>query len=128
MTRGMCDAIKDLGLFMFVAYLLKTGTGLIIDEMENHFYKILVEILINLYMDKLVNKNKVTLIFTTHYCEILDLFNRGDNIHISKFQNEINLENMYEKYKFYSNEFNANVSYEALMNFKKELMIIYYFK
>lgn len=124
----MCDAIKSLGLFMFVAYALKTGTGLIIDEIENHFYKILVEILINLYMDKLVNKNKVTLIFTTHYCEILDLFNRGDNIHISKFQNENNLENMYEKYKFYNNEFNANVSYEALMNFKKELMIIYYFK
>ena len=39
---------------------------------------------------------------------------------------------MYEKYKFrpelsksnkfYNNEFNTNVSYEALMNFKKELM------
>lgn len=113
---------------MFVAYSLKTGTDLIIDEIENYFYKILVEILINLYKDKLVNKNKVTLIFTTHYWEILDLFNRGDNIYISKFQNEFNLENMYEKYKFYNNEFNANVSYEALMNFKKKLMIIYYFK
>lgn len=124
----MCDAIKGLGLFMFVAYSLKTGTDLIIDEIENHFYKILVEILINLYKDKLVNKNKVTLIFTTHYWEILDLFNRGDNIYISKFQNEINLENMYGMYKFYNNEFNANVSYEALMNFKKKLMIIYYFK
>lgn len=44
----MCDAIKGFGLFMFVAYLLKTGTDLIIDEIENHFYKVLI----NLYKDK----------------------------------------------------------------------------
>lgn len=123
---------KGFGLFTFVAYSLKTGTDLIIDEIENHFHKTLVGSLVNLYKDKLVNKNNATLIFTTHYCEILDLFNRSDNIYISKFQNEIKLENMYEKYKFrpelskrnkfYNNEFNTNVSYEALMNFKKELM------
>ena len=52
--------------------------------------------------------------------------------YISKYENNIKLENMYEKYKFrnellksnkfYNNEFNTNVSYDALMNFKKELM------
>ena len=63
---------------------------------------------------------------------MLDLFGRSDNIYISKFENSIRLENMYENYKFrselsksnkfYNNEFNTNVSYDALMNFKKKLM------
>ena len=123
---------KGFGLFTFVVYSLKTGTDLIIDEIENHFHKTLVENLVSLYKDKSVNKNNASLIFTTHYCELLDLFGRSDNIYISKYDESIKLENMYEFYKFrpelsksnkfYNNEFNTNVSYEALMNFKKELM------
>lgn len=123
---------KGLGLFIFVVYSLRTGTDLIIDEIENHFHKTLVENLVNLYKDKSVNKKNATLIFTTHYCELLDLFGRSDNIYISKFDDSIRLENMHTNYKFrtelsksnkfYNNEFNTNVSYDALMNFKKELM------
>lgn len=123
---------KGFELFTFVVYSLRTGSDLIIDEIENHFHKTLVENLVNLYKDKSVNKKNATLIFTTHYCELLDLFGRSDNIYISKYDNKIYLENMHEKYKFrselsksnkfYENEFNTNVSYDALMNFKKELM------
>ena len=124
-TKGFC-------LFTFVIYSLRTGTDLIIDEIENHFHKTLVENLVNLYKDKSVNKKNATLIFTTHYCELLDLFGRSDNIYISKYNETITLENMHTNYKFrselsksnkfYSNEFNTNVNYDALMNFKKELM------
>lgn len=123
---------KGFGLFTFVVYSLRTGADLIIDEIENHFHKTLVENLVNLFKDKSVNKNNASLIFTTHYCEMLDLFNRSDNIYISKFDKAIKLENMHDNYKFrselskskkfYNNEFNTNVSYDALMNFKKELM------
>ena len=123
---------KGFSLFTFVVYSLKTGTDLIIDEIENHFHKTLVENLVNLYKDKSVNKKGATLIFTTHYCEILDLFNRRDNIYISKYDEGITLYNMHTNYKFrtelsksnkfYNNEFNTNVSYDALMAFKKELM------
>lgn len=123
---------KGFGLFTYVVYSLRTGSDLIIDEIENHFHKTLVENLVNLYKDKSVNKKNATLIFTTHYSELLDLFGRSDNIYISKYDDKIYLENMYENYKFrpelsksnkfYENEFNTNVSYDALMNFKKELM------
>ena len=123
---------KGFGLFTYVVYSLKTGSDLIVDEIENHFHKTLVENLVNLYKDKSVNKKNATLIFTTHYCEILDLFGRSDNIYISKYEDAIRLENMHTDYKFrtelsksnkfYNNEFNTNVSYDALMNFKKELM------
>lgn len=123
---------KGFSLFTFIVYSLKTGTDLIIDEIENHFHKTLVENIVNLYKDKSVNKKNAALIFTTHYCEILDLFSRSDNIYISKYDEKIVLENMHKNYKFrselsksnkfYNNEFKTNVSYDALMNFKKELM------
>ena len=123
---------KGIGLFTFVVYSLKNGTDLIIDEIENHFHKTLVENLVNLYKDKSVNKNNASLIFTTHYCELLDLFNRADNIYITKYIDKIKLENVYVDYnfrpelsksnKFYSNAFNTGVNYESLMDFKKELM------
>ena len=123
---------KGFHLFTFVIYSLKTGTDLIIDEIENHFHKTLVENLVSLYKDKTVNKKKATLIFTTHYCELLDLFGRSDNIYISKFDKNIVLENMHKDYNFrselkksnmfYDNEFKTDVDYNALMNFKKELI------
>jgi AAA15 family ATPase/GTPase len=123
---------KGFGLFTFVVYSLISGADLVIDEIENHFHKALVENLINLYKDKSVNKHNATLIFTTHYCELLDLFNRSDNIYITKYTKKILLENMYKDYdfrpelskskKFYSNAFDTGVNYEYLMDFKKELM------
>lgn len=123
---------KGFGLFSFVVYSLFYGSDLVVDEIENHFHKTLVENLVNLYKDKSVNKKKASLIFTTHYCELLDLFNRTDNIYITKYDNQIRLENVYRNYnfrpelskskKFYSNAFDTGVNYESLMNFKKELM------
>lgn len=123
---------KGIWLFTYVVYSLKYGTDLVIDEIENHFHKTLVENLVNLYKDKSVNKKNATLIFTTHYCELLDLFNRSDNIYITKYDKKIRLENVYRDYnfrpelskskKFYSNAFDTNVNYESLMDFKRELM------
>lgn len=123
---------KGLLLYIYVVYSLRNGTDIIIDEIENHFHKALVENLIALYKDKSVNKHAATLIFTTHYCELLELLNRSDNIYISKYKQSLKLENMYLNYKvrpdtsksnkFYRNEFDTSVSYDALMDFKKELM------
>jgi len=123
---------KGFRLFSFLVYSLKTGTDLVIDEIENHFHKSLVEYIISLYKDKSVNKYGATLIFTTHYCELLDLFSRSDNIYITKYEKKIKLENVYIDYnirtellkskKFYNNAFNTNVNYQSLMDFKKELM------
>lgn len=123
---------KGIILMSYVVWALKCGVDLIIDEVENHFHKTLVENLINLFKDKTVNKRNSTLTITTHYCELLDLFGRSDNIYIAHNDGKIYLENMHSKYptrsellkskKFYNNEFNTNVKYISLMNFKKELM------
>ena len=110
---------------------LVTGNDLIVDEIENHFHKTLVENLISLYKDKTINKKNATLIFSTHYCEILDMFNRRDNIYITRADEKVRIYNMYKDYdvrpellkskQFYNNVFKTAVNYEALMDLKKVL-------
>ena len=123
---------KGMLLYTFVVASLKYGFDLIIDEVEAHFHKTLVENMLSLYKDKSVNRHNATLIFTTHYCEVLDLFNRQDNIWISKANGKVSLSNMYDDYdlrpellkskQFYNNAFQTSVNYEDLMKLKKELM------
>lgn len=123
---------KGMLLYTFVVASLKYGFDLIIDEVEDHFHKTLVENILSLYKDKSVNRHNATLIFTTHYCEVLDLFNRQDNIWISKANGKVSLSNMYDDYdlrpellkskQFYNNAFQTSVNYEDLMKLKKELM------
>ena len=123
---------KGMLLYTFVVASLKYGFDLIIDEVEDHFHKTLVENMLSLYKDKSVNRHNATLIFTTHYCEVLDLFNRQDNIWISKANGKVSLSNMYDDYdlrpellkskQFYNNAFQTSVNYEDLMRLKKELM------
>lgn len=122
---------KGLNLYITAIISLQMGFDLIVDEIENHFHKTLVENLIMLYKDKNINKKNATLIFSTHYCELLDLFNRSDNIWITHSNEKIEIDNMYEKYglrtellksrKFYQNAFDTAVNYEALMDLKREL-------
>ncbi len=123
---------KGINLYILAVISLKYGFDLLVDEIENHFHKTLVENLIMLYKDKKVNKKNATLIFTTHYCELLDLFNRSDNIWVTHARDKIEIENMYEKYdfrtellksrKFYQNVFDTAVNYDTLMKLKQELM------
>lgn len=123
---------KGVLLYILMVASLQNGFDLIVDEIENHFHKTLVENMISLYKDKSVNKSNATLIFTTHYCEVLDLFNRRDNIWIAKTDSKVYLSNMYEDYEirtellksrqFYNNAFQTAVNYEELMNMKRKLM------
>ena len=88
--------------------------------------------MISLFKDKTVNKKNASLMFTTHYCEVLDLFNRQDNIWITKAEGKVDIWNMYDTYnirpelmkskQFYNNAFQTAVNYEDLMVLKKELM------
>ena len=123
---------KGILLYVFVVAALENGFDLLIDEVENHFHKTLVENMISLFKDKTVNRKSATLIFTTHYCELLDLFGRQDNIWIAKEDDKVRVMNMYDSYsirpelmksrQFYNNAFSTAVNYDDLMALKKELM------
>lgn len=122
---------KGLLLYVLMVASLKEGFDLLIDEVENHFHKTLIENMISLYKDKSVNRNNATLIFTTHYCEVLDQMGRQDNIWICKSGTQVSLSNMYEDYQirpellkskqYYNNAFQTAVDYDALMGLKKAL-------
>ena len=124
--------IKGIDLYIRVAILLKTGGIMVIDEIENCFHKNLVNNLLFLITDTALNKKNAQIIFSTHYVEILDIFDRRDNIFIlHKTNNEIFLENLYDDYEFRTeilkskkinnNAFNTLLNYDQLMKVKRLL-------
>lgn len=129
--RLSSGTVKGILIYIMVVASLREGFDVIIDEIENHFHKTLVENIISLYKDKSINKKEATLIISTHYCELLDLFNRQDNIYIANSDEKVHLNSVYEKYpgrndilkskKFYNGEFKTSVNYEALMDLKRAL-------
>lgn len=86
--------IKGINTFLNVLRTFEKGGYLIVDEIENHFNHEIVSTLIRFYMDKRVNPNGAMIIFSTHYAELLDEFERNDNIYIVRNRNGINAENL----------------------------------
>ena len=86
--------IKGLSVFMGAIFTLHEGGCLIIDEVENHFNREIVSTLIRFFLDRKMNKNGATLIFSTHYSELLDEFERNDNIYIVRNIGGITAENL----------------------------------
>jgi len=82
--------IKGGNLLYKVAQVFKNGGYLLVDELEIHMHKQLVITIIDFFNNPEVNINGATLIFTTHYAEILDSIERKDNIYITKKSDEYN--------------------------------------
>lgn len=74
--------IKGQKIIRSAIIALKNGGYLIIDELENHLNKELVKTIINIFSNKNINKRGACLVFTTHYSEILDSFDRKDNVYV----------------------------------------------
>ena len=86
--------IKGIITFSMVKEVLQSGGYLLVDEIENHFNKEIVTTLVRFFMDSRFNKNGGTLIFTTHYPELLDEYDRNDGIYIVRNCDGITVENL----------------------------------
>ena len=86
--------MKGIITFSMVKEVLQSGGYLLVDEIENHFNKEIVTTLVRFFMDSRFNKNGGTLIFTTHYPELLDEYDRNDGIYIVRNRNGITVENL----------------------------------
>ena len=64
--------IKGINVFMNALLCFVEGGYLIVDELENHFNEEIVTTLVRFFMNPNVNKNGATLIYSTHYSELLD--------------------------------------------------------
>ncbi len=119
---------------MSAVFAFSEGGYLIIDEIENHFNREIVATLIRLFMDERVNKNHATILFSTHYSELLDEFDRNDSIYIVKNREGIIAENLanvlkrndMKKSEVYDSDYLGGTvpSYEAYMALKKVLIHI----
>ena len=123
--------IKGIITFSMVKEVLQSGGYLLVDEIENHFNKEIVTTLIRFFMDSRLNKKGGTLIFTTHYPELLDEYDRNDGICIVRNRNGITVENLsyilkrndIKKSDAYQSGFleGTTPAYEAYMRLKKSL-------
>lgn len=86
--------IKGINLFLTAIMMLKRGGYLIVDELENHFNKEIVSTFIRLFMDAETNPNGAVLIFSTHYIEIIDNFERNDNTYVIRNKEYIDIKNL----------------------------------
>ena len=73
--------IKGLEVVRKAVGVLAQGGYLLVDEIENHLNKQLVSVLIDLFQSSETNPYGATLLFSTHYPEILDRVHRKDNVY-----------------------------------------------
>lgn len=124
--------IKGINIFLYAIRTFETGGYLIVDELENHFNHEIVSTLIRFYKDKKVNPKGAMLIFSTHYAELLDEFERNDNIFIVRNNQGIQAENLslilkrndIKKSDAYQSGFLQGTTpmYDSYMNLKKKLI------
>lgn len=125
--------IKGIVTFTLAIRILKSGGYLVIDELENHFNKEIVATLIRFFMDAAMNRFGGTLIFTTHYPELLDEFERNDCIYIVRNRDGITVSNLTDILKrndlkksdaYQSGFLEGTVPiYEAYLNLKKSIRL-----
>lgn len=124
--------IKGLNIFANVFKILSEGGYLIVDEIENHLNKRIVTSILEFFLSD-INKNGATLIFSTHYIEIIDEIERSDSIYVLNKKETINVKKLSDclgnndrkdKKKsdiFLSGMINTIPDYKSYMNIKKDI-------
>lgn len=123
--------VKGMITFTLAQEVLQKGGYIVVDEIENHFNKEIVTTLMRFFMDGKLNKNGGTLIFSTHYPELLDEYDRNDSIFIIRNRDGITVENLstilkrndIKKSDAYQSGFLEGTTpmYEAYMRLKKSM-------
>lgn len=123
--------IKGMIIFTLAQEALQTGGYLVVDEIENHFNKEIATTLMRFFMDGKLNKYGGILIFSTHYPELLDEFDRNDSIFITRNRGGVTAENLcnilkrndIKKSDAYQSGFLEGTTpmYEAYMRLKKSM-------
>jgi len=124
--------IKGINVFINAMMVLAKGGYLIIDEIENHFNKELAATLVRFFMNHKINKKGAVILLSTHYSELLDEFERNDNIYITRNYAGIGVENLskilkrndIKKSEVYQSGYlkGTTPSYESFIKFQKALI------
>ena len=125
--------VKGMITFTLAQEVLQKGGYIVVDGIENHFNKEIVTTLMRFFMDGKLNKNGGTLIFSTHYPELLDEYDRNDSIFIIRNRDGITVENLstilkrndIKKSDAYQSGFLEGTTpmYEAYIRLKKSMAV-----
>ncbi|MGN0262623.1 MAG: ATP/GTP-binding protein [Eggerthellaceae bacterium] len=80
--------VRGLGLVQRAMRALRSGGYLLVDEIENHLNRQLVDVVLDLFAATETNPKGATLVFTTHYPQLLDHVHRKDNVYFLVRENE----------------------------------------
>ena len=84
--------IRGVNLYAVSIVTFFSGGHIVVDEIERSFNRNLVENLLLMFNDKTINKKDGSIIYSTHYSELLDAGNRCDNVNVlHRFDDVINL-------------------------------------
>lgn len=124
--------LRGINLYGLAIIAFKIGGTIIVDEIEKSFNRNLIENLILMFNDKSINKKDASIIYSTHYSELLDTNNRCDNINVlHRLGDQITLKNVHADYEcrtdmlksgqFNQNVFDTLINYDRLMELKETL-------
>ncbi len=121
--------IKGMNVFFTASFILWHGGYLLVDELENHFNREIVATLIRFFLEKDMRNKPATLIFSTHYPELLDELNRNDSIYITRKEHGVTLDplsrvldrNDVKKSEYFKSGYNKNTvpAYDAYIAMKR---------
>ena len=124
--------LRGINLYGISILAFKRGGTIIVDEIEKSFNRNLIENLLLMFNDKSINKRDASIVYSTHYSELLDINNRCDNINVlHRTDNQISLMNVHADYEcrtdmlksghFNQNVFDTLINYDRLMELKETL-------
>lgn len=73
--------VRGLSLVQRATNTLENGGLLLVDELENHLNRQLVNVVVDLFATCETNPQGATLVFTTHYPQLLDHIHRKDDVY-----------------------------------------------
>lgn len=124
--------IRGINLYGAVIMGFIYGTHILVDELEKNFNKNLIGNLIQMINDPSINTTGASLIYSTHYSELLDETKRCDNVNVLHREKDvITLKNMHTDYaqrtdmlkssRFDQNAFDNLLNYEQLIKLKRAI-------
>ncbi|MBR3674981.1 MAG: ATP-binding protein [Bacilli bacterium] len=122
--------VRGITLYALSIITFRVGGHLLVDEIESSFNRNLIENLMLMYDDKSINKQGGSIIYSTHYAELLDIHSRCDNVNVLHREGaKITLKNMSADYgvrtemlksaQFNQNTFDTLINYNRLMDLKE---------
>lgn len=73
--------VRGLSLVQRAMNTLESGGLLLVDELENHLNRQLVNVVVDLFATRETNPQGAVLVFTTHYPQLLDHIHRKDDVY-----------------------------------------------